>query len=64
VLMTQLFGYFTSAQAPFPFPGVSFFTAGLMLLGSLAICALVLERRIARVPAPPQGIPDAPGTPD
>ncbi len=34
-LMTQLFGYFTSADAPVYFPGAPFFAGALLVLGSL-----------------------------
>ena len=42
VFLTQLFGYFTSAQAPFYFPGASFFMAALLTAGSAVVIAGVL----------------------
>jgi DHA1 family tetracycline resistance protein-like MFS transporter len=45
VFLTQLFRYFTSAQAPFYFPGAPFFTAAILTIGSAVIVATVLFTR-------------------
>jgi DHA1 family tetracycline resistance protein-like MFS transporter len=37
LLMTQLFGYFTSPEAPFYFPGASYFLAGALCVLSLVL---------------------------
>jgi DHA1 family tetracycline resistance protein-like MFS transporter len=44
VLMTNLFAYFTSPQAPFLFPGVSFLLGGIMM----AISAILAFRSLKR----------------
>lgn len=44
-VMTQLFGYFTSAAAPFQFPGAAYFAAGLLEL--LAVALLLRTIRVA-----------------
>jgi DHA1 family tetracycline resistance protein-like MFS transporter len=36
-IMTQLFGYFSSARAPFRFPGAAFAASALMALASVAL---------------------------
>jgi DHA1 family tetracycline resistance protein-like MFS transporter len=43
LFMTQLFGYFTSDAAPLYFPGAPFLTAGVLLLGSIAVFAGVMS---------------------
>jgi len=45
VFLTQLFGYFTSEQAPFYFPGAPFFTAAVLTAASAAVAAFVLFGR-------------------
>ena len=44
LLMTQLFGYFTAEEAPFQFPGVAFFAAGVLVLGSIALFRFSMGR--------------------
>ena len=44
VLMTQLFGYFASAQAPIYFPGAPFLAAAIMSLVALIPLAIGLNR--------------------
>jgi DHA1 family tetracycline resistance protein-like MFS transporter len=46
-MLTGLFSFFTSPAAPFPFPGVSFFTAGVLTLVALVLVRLVLRRSLA-----------------
>ena len=36
-MMTQIFGYFTSAGAPVYFPGAAFFTAALLEMAAFAV---------------------------
>jgi DHA1 family tetracycline resistance protein-like MFS transporter len=48
VLMTQLFGYFTSPAAPFHFSGAAFFIAGLLELLAIAVLATVIRRAAIR----------------
>jgi DHA1 family tetracycline resistance protein-like MFS transporter len=48
-MLTGLFSFFTSPAAPVQFPGVSFFTAGLLTLVALVLVRLVLRRSL--VPA-------------
>ncbi|MBW2237167.1 MAG: TCR/Tet family MFS transporter, partial [Deltaproteobacteria bacterium] len=43
LFMTQLFAYFTSDAAPLYFPGAPFLTAGVLLLGSIAVFAGVMS---------------------
>jgi len=42
--MNNLFTFFTSAKAPFPFPGVSFLLGAIFMLLSLVIVWVVLNR--------------------
>jgi DHA1 family tetracycline resistance protein-like MFS transporter len=44
LFMTQLFGFFTSPQAPVYFPGASFFAASVLTLCCIIVGALVLRR--------------------
>jgi len=55
-LMTQIFGYFSGARAPVPFPGAAFLTAALLTVGCGALFAKAL--RLA-----PAAAPDTPLTP-
>ncbi len=48
LLMTELFGYFTSPQAPVYFPGAAFALASLLTLG----CIALFVRTIRRAPQP------------
>jgi DHA1 family tetracycline resistance protein-like MFS transporter len=47
LMMTGLFSYFTSAEAPFQFPGASFFAASVLTLVALLLVMGVLRRRPA-----------------
>jgi DHA1 family tetracycline resistance protein-like MFS transporter len=51
VLMTQLFGWFTSDAAPFQFSGAAFFAAGVLELGSILLLTQVIRRAAAPAPA-------------
>jgi DHA1 family tetracycline resistance protein-like MFS transporter len=51
VMMTQLFSYFTGAAAPVYFPGVPFFTAGILTAVALVVATLVLRYAASREPA-------------
>ena len=42
VFLTQLFGYFTSLEAPIYFPGAAFFAAAILTVGSAVVAAGVL----------------------
>ena len=44
LFMTQLFGYFTSASAPFYFPGAPFFAAAVLVLASILWFTRTLRR--------------------
>jgi MFS transporter, DHA1 family, tetracycline resistance protein len=44
LLMNNLFTFFTSAKAPFQFPGVSFLLGAIFMLLSLVIVWVVLNR--------------------
>ncbi len=44
ILMTQIFGYFSSARAPVHFPGAAFLTAALLTVGSAALFVKALRR--------------------
>lgn len=48
LLMTQLFGYFSSDAAPVHFPGAPFFAAGTMVLVSIAVFHRVISAAGAR----------------
>jgi DHA1 family tetracycline resistance protein-like MFS transporter len=43
-LMTNLFAYFTSPQAPFLFPGASFLLGGMLMLLSAILAFRSLKR--------------------
>jgi len=45
LIMTGLFHYFTSAKAPFQFPGIPFILGGLLMFGSAVIAYLELNKR-------------------
>lgn len=45
VFLTQLFGYFTSAQAPIYFPGAPFLMAAMLTIGSAVVVASILSSR-------------------
>jgi DHA1 family tetracycline resistance protein-like MFS transporter len=51
VLMTQLFGFFTSPSAPLHFPGAAFFAAGVLELGSVLLLARTIRRSAATASA-------------
>lgn len=51
VVMTQLFGYFTSAAAPVNFPGAAFFAAGLLELAAVLMLVRVIRRSAASASA-------------
>ncbi len=68
LMMTQLFGYFTSAAAPFYFPGAAFvFSAALLLVGAALFLRLIRaagSRSVAAAVTVPDGetspvVPDA-----
>ncbi len=42
-IMANLFGYFTSANAPISFPGVSFFTGALLIMAALVLAVRALK---------------------
>jgi len=44
IIMTQLFGFFTSPRAPVYFPGASFFAAAVLALTCIVVCAYALRR--------------------
>ena len=44
IVMTQLFGYFTSPAAPVYFPGAAFALSGVLVLASLAMVRRTLAR--------------------
>ncbi len=44
-IMPQLFHLFTEPGAPVYFPGISYFTASLMLVASMMVVAGVMRRR-------------------
>ncbi len=44
LIMTNLFGYFTRDSAPIYFPGVAYFAAAVLVMGSLAIFTVVIRR--------------------
>mgnify|MGYP002651399981 CR=1 FL=1 len=44
LMMNNLFSYFTSAKAPFHFPGVHFLLAAVFMLLSLIIIWQVLQK--------------------
>jgi DHA1 family tetracycline resistance protein-like MFS transporter len=44
LLMTNLFSYFTSDQAPVHFPGASFILGGLLMLASSAVAYKSLKQ--------------------
>jgi DHA1 family tetracycline resistance protein-like MFS transporter len=44
LIMTQLFGFFTSPRAPVYFPGASFFAAAVLTLTCIVVCAVALRR--------------------
>ena len=46
IIMTQLFGFFTSGAAPVYFPGASFFAAAVLTLICMAVCVLALRRSV------------------
>lgn len=48
LFMTQLFGFFTSAAAPFHFPGASFLAAALLELAALLLLARVIRAAATR----------------
>jgi DHA1 family tetracycline resistance protein-like MFS transporter len=43
IMMTLLFSYFSATGAPVYFPGAPFLAAGLLTLGALTVCILVLR---------------------
>lgn len=49
LIMTNLFAYFTSPQAPVHFPGASFFAAAICELGALAIFVAARARKAKTV---------------
>lgn len=51
VVMTQFFGYFTSAAAPVNFPGAAFFAAGLLELAAVLMLVRVIRRSAASASA-------------
>ena len=54
LLMNNLFTFFTSAKAPFQFPGVSFLLGAVFMLLSLVIIWIVLKREKKVAVAPLQ----------
>jgi len=48
LFMTQLFGFFTSAAAPFHFPGASFLAAALLELAAFLLLARVIRTAASR----------------
>lgn len=52
VLMTQLFGYFTSAAAPLYFPGAPFLTAACLMVACLIQFARVMTRIVGPTTEP------------
>jgi DHA1 family tetracycline resistance protein-like MFS transporter len=66
VLMTQLFGYFTSDAAPFIFPGAAFVFASFLVLLSLILFARAAGSLAPELPGvndPATELPDGPLTP-
>jgi DHA1 family tetracycline resistance protein-like MFS transporter len=59
LVMTQLFGYFTSAAAPVYFPGAAFAFAAFLTLGS-AMLFLRATRRLSTMPAEAREVGEAP----
>jgi DHA1 family tetracycline resistance protein-like MFS transporter len=51
IIMTQLFATFSNPAAPVHFPGASFFAAGLLELGAIALLAHVIRRAAVATPA-------------
>lgn len=47
LIMTNLFAYFTANSAPIYFPGAAYLAAAILLLGSLAIFTIVIQRASA-----------------
>ena len=53
LMMTQLFGYFTSSAAPVYFPGAAFaFSAGLVLVGAMLFLRMIRAARSGVVATP------------
>jgi DHA1 family tetracycline resistance protein-like MFS transporter len=61
VMMTQLFGYFSSASAPVYFPGAAFLFADVLVVVSFVLFVRATRRMRAPAEAPIEGAPAPPG---